>query len=292
MKGIFIALILVSFKGVAEQPVGRFHSDTITVGAPVDFSLTMKYPLNWQVIFPDSNASYYPFEVIDIRYFETRSDSLWSFDSAVYTFLSFELDSVQSLSLPVSIIKEKDSFSIPSIPEKVVLMELIPEISDTVSVRTYTEPALLQVVFNYPKLFWALGITLAVILVVVVFFGGRIYVSYQKFLLGRRHGRFLKEMDEYLQNAFELPSKQKVESIEVFWKRYMESISEIRYSAMTTREISILENHENISACLKSLDNFSYGDVPIGNWKDVLMEFKHFAEDHYFKRIESLKRRK
>lgn len=273
------------------RPEGRFLSDSVMIGTPVEYSLSMKYPLDWQVIFPDSNFDYQPFEVIDIQYFETRSDSVFSFDSAVYTFLSFSIDPVQELSVPVTIINGKDSISIPTEPKSLFFRDLILVVSDTLSIRSNTAPALMKLYFNYPRLFWGIGIALVLLLLTVVFFGKRVANMWRAYILRRKNRKFLDLVLVY-QNINGSPDKKEVEGFEKLWKAYMQSLSSLPYTAMTTREISKLGDNEEIVNWLKAMDNFIYGDRGFDRWTDLVIDMKNFAEDSFYQKLEQLKKGK
>jgi hypothetical protein len=286
---LFLSLKII---GQESQPFGFFQSDSVLVGKPLPYTLFMNYPVEWQVIFPDSNFDFTPFEVIDINYFPTKSDSINSFDSVIYTFLSFSIDSVQSLSLPVTIITGKDSFSIPTKPSQVLFKDLIPVVSDSLTVKSNTDQAFLERIFNYPRLFWGLGIGLTAVLLVLIFFGKRILMFWNSYLLKRRHKKFLLKIREFQISSNERVEKSMAENFEKFWKKYLESLSSFPYNSLTTKEISKLKDHEIIISDLRDLDNFVYGDKPISNWRELLIELQHFAEDRYFKKQASIKSRK
>src|SRR5215203_6074836 len=81
-----------------------FASDTTRIGDNIYFYLTARYPKTQQVVFPDSSFSFSPFELLKKDYFPTRSNDSTSYDSAVYSLRTFEIEKQQSLRLPVFII--------------------------------------------------------------------------------------------------------------------------------------------------------------------------------------------
>jgi hypothetical protein len=87
----------------AQEPIiqGQFLSDSIRIGEPTPFVLTAAYDTNQDLIFPDSTFDFTPFELSQKLFFPSvlRSDKV--FDSAIYYITSFEVDSIQSFSLPV-----------------------------------------------------------------------------------------------------------------------------------------------------------------------------------------------
>ena len=291
-KILFLFLLSFSFHAFSEgeKPIGVFQNDSVMIVKPIKYSLMMEYPIEWQVIFPDSSFPFLPFEVLDVEYFQTQSDSSHSFDSTVYTLLSFSLDSIQSLGLPVFVINGQDSFSIPAEPRSVVFQDLIPVVSDSLEVKTNTDANPLKILFDYPRLFWALGTSLAIILAIIVLFGRTIQKAWKVYWLDKRHKKFLEEFQVF--ESISGLEKEKVEGMDNFWRSYLESISSTRYSALTTKEVSQLSGHQEISVNLKLIDNWLYGNKEIAEWSNLVISLKHFAEDLYHKRREAIKSKK
>ena len=63
--------------------------------------MKVTYPDNIEVLLPDSNYNYAPFEYIDKLYLSTVNDSIFNYDEITYKFTSFNLDSIQFLKIPV-----------------------------------------------------------------------------------------------------------------------------------------------------------------------------------------------
>ena len=87
---------------------GNFIEDSIQVGDLVSYNLKVTYPNNIEVLLPDSNYNYAPFEYIDKLYLSTVDDSIFNYDEVTYKFTSFNLDSIQFLKIPVFIINSGD----------------------------------------------------------------------------------------------------------------------------------------------------------------------------------------
>src|SRR5688500_9661894 len=87
---------------------GGFFLDSLKIGDQTGFYLTAKYPSNLNIIFPDSTYNFSPFEYERKRYFPTQTTKGESYDSVVYFLSTFEVDSVQTLSLPVFQLNPQD----------------------------------------------------------------------------------------------------------------------------------------------------------------------------------------
>ena len=102
-----IALFLAgqATMGQVLMPEGSFNKDSLKIGENLEYTLSIKYPKNSDVVFPDSLFDFAPFEFTSKVSFPTRSDSIFSFDSAIYSLTTFEIDSLQILRLPYTHIK-------------------------------------------------------------------------------------------------------------------------------------------------------------------------------------------
>ena len=118
---------------------GNFIEDSIQVGDVVSYNLKVTYPDNIEVLLPDSNYNYGPFEYIDKLYLSTVNDSIFNYDEVTYKFTSFNLDSIQFLKLPVFIINSGDSLVMNSNTDSIFLMEFIKELSDSLNVKSNTK---------------------------------------------------------------------------------------------------------------------------------------------------------
>lgn len=104
MKRFLTLLLSIIFpfllKSQTLLPKGFFQQDSVQI-APFNFSLSLSYNADEQVLFPDSNYNYKPFELIGKNYFPTKTVNGISKDCVVYIFDTFKTDSIQKLSLPV-----------------------------------------------------------------------------------------------------------------------------------------------------------------------------------------------
>ena len=182
MRRLLIILFFAASFSLQAQQIkskGSFLSDSIKIGMDIRYSLSATYPSNQDVVFPDSTFNFSPFEYVGKKYFTTKTDSTYSYDSAVYIFTTFEVDSVQFLRLPVFIVTRGDSSAIYTEMDSVILQHVVAEIPDTTGVENMPLkenvdflPLVLQ--FNYPYLIIGIIILIIAILLVIIIFGKRI----------------------------------------------------------------------------------------------------------------------
>ncbi|WP_296619272.1 hypothetical protein [Marivirga sp.] len=254
---IFSLAFTINLFGQQIEPKGKFLQDSMAIGEPVQYSLSIRYPADFQILMPDSLYDYAPFEYTRKQYFQTRTDSVKSFDSVVYTLTSFEIDKVQKLKLPVFIVKGKDSTAIFADLDSVFLEEQIQVVSDSLQMKTETTISKLDKDFNYPYLIAfliALGI---IILLVIIIFGKKLRKKWQIWRLNKRHNKFRTSFEDKLSAVGDMPV-EKIEKLLYTWKKHAEFISKSPYAKLTSKEINQMQQNEELYENLKSIDRTIY----------------------------------
>ncbi|ELR71817.1 hypothetical protein C900_02192 [Fulvivirga imtechensis AK7] len=298
-KGIISSLVLVLFfvamnaQGQQIEPRGQFLSDSIKIGVPVAYSLAVKYPKELDIIFPDSLYNYAPFEFDKKRYFPTRSDSVYSYDSAVYYITSFEVDSIQHISLPVYVLHGRDSTAVYASSDTVVLQQLVTEIPDSVAVEamplkentTYKRVAFQ---FNYP--YFIIGAIILVIIAVLVFifFGNKIRRYFFLRRMEKSHRKFIETYDA-IALAKDQSVKLQAEKLLVVWKKYHEQLEARPYTKLTTKEIIRFYQPEGIETSLKALDRTIYSPKANGELMGDYTALKKYSQKRYEEKVEEVK---
>jgi len=270
-----------------------FVQDSIRLGDQLDYYLTARYPSNLNVIFPDSTFSFDPFEFHRKKYQPTITQQGESYDSVVYQLVTFEIDDIQYLSLPVFVINEKDCTRYVPLRDSILLTTMVKEpIPDSVSAQdlpllTNTAYQRVSILLNYPVLLIAVGILLVVSIIVWIVFGKRIRKHFRLKRLQKNHSRFISTFSEklhLLQNQF---TTEQTEAAFSLWKKYLEQLEGKPYTKLTTRETITLEQDEQLGKSLKAVDRAIYGrstDVI-----DPLAHLKNVAESRFTKTIEDLR---
>ena len=122
---------LLCFPGIARDarkqrimPKGVFQTDSVEVGKPVYFSLSVRHSPESEIFFPDSTYDFSPFELVSQRTFVSNTDARGTLDSAVYHLISFDVSKVQKLRLPVFVFQKKDCTAVFTTYESFLLIKI------------------------------------------------------------------------------------------------------------------------------------------------------------------------
>lgn len=283
---ILILLLLLTKYGFSQEinPVGYFLKDSVKVGEPLPYSLSVRYDKKLDIIFPDSLFDFSPFELDERDYFITQSDSLQSFDSAIYYFSTFEIDTIQYLTLPVFIINEFDSTILFTEKDSVILDHVVVTMPDSVAMLVNTNYQYLPRAFNYP--YFTAGAILLVILAIVVylFFGKTIRKAIRVYWINKQHKRFIK--------SYEAKISSEVIEVEVtlaLWKKYLEKLISKPYTKYTSKEIVKLAKNQELANRLNIIDRYIYGGESSTHLKESFEYLMTYAIDCYVGKKESIK---
>ena len=276
---IFISfLFIISFKSIGQEikVEGNFIEDSIQIGNIVSYNLNISYPNNIEVLLPDSNYNYSPFEYINKSYSSTINDSIYNYDEVNYKFTSFNLDSIQFLKLPVFIINSNDSLIMYSNTDSIFLMEFIKELSDSLNLKSNTKFSIVDLAIDYPFLSKITSFLIIFTITFYLLFRKKINKYFKTKYTKKEFNTFINKIEK-LNN--EIQKDFKIEKIELFlllWKRYNEKVSKYPYSSLTTSEIIHLGIVNDIKENLNSLDNTIYGNKKITDFKkNFIMLKKH-----------------
>ena len=287
-------LLIVTLTFAQEVKVsGKFLTDSIRIGEPVPYALSARYPSNLFILFPDSLDEFKPFEYHHKNYFPTETNNGISRDSAIYWVSSFEIDSIQYLSLAVMQLSDGDSLYFRAISDSIFLSAQVSALPDTLAanqlpVKTDTVYRVVAQVFNYPAFLIGLGIVIVVGIVVWIVFGERIRKWWRRRLLTRSFQAFEKNFQDIVDQLKNDGGRAEAEKAIRIWKGYLEELERVPYTSYTTKEILSLEHHTDIREALQSIDQKIYGGRPVGDVNDYF-SLKNFSQDRYFKKLEELK---
>ena len=261
---INIVFTLIFFQTQAQQisPFGIFKSDSVKIGNELHYSLSVKYPLDWHIIFPDSTYDFSPFEYYDKQYFPTRVDSLYAYDSAVYTLSTFEIDLVQRLQLPIYLLNGKDSTEIFSQQDSVFLQEMITVMPDSLTLRENVNFKAVTYEFNYP--YFMIGLLVLLILSIGTFliFGKGIQSKIKQYRLRKSYEKFSLAFDRGVNKIRQNENNTEIiENILVVWKQYMEQLENRPFTKYTSKEIVSLGFESDLKSVLHTIDRALYGSI-------------------------------
>ncbi len=267
-------------------PRGYFSKDTVQIGEHIDFTMVVDYPRELEVLFPDSTYDYYPFEFQGKSYLSTISDETTSNDSVVFHLVTFDLDSIQKLELPIFLVIAGDSTKVYSNLDSLFLQLVITENIDSLNVQETIAYQKVSKAFNYPYLLIALGIIVVIAILIAVFFGKAINKRFKLYRLRRAHLKFLEKF-KLLQNEG-LESSDKTEHLLGFWKAYLERLEGMPYTKLTTKEIITFEQNQEFKETLRLLDSNIYGEFKKSDINGLVSKLKEFGVDRFIQKIDEL----
>jgi hypothetical protein len=289
--GIWLIPFITSF---AQDVIvrGGFFLDSLRVGDETGFYLSATYPSNLNLIFPDSTFNYNPFEFKTKQYFQTQTTAGKSYDSVIYYLTTFEVDKIQTLSLPVFQLNAQDCTLYTSSVDTILLAELAKNLPDTLTaqnlplkVNTLYEDV--PYLFNYPILFIVLAVLLVTAIIVWVGFGGKIRKHFKLKRMFKAHQKFLETYTQQVEAIKAAFSPAITEHALAQWKRYMEQLESRPYTKLTTRETTQMENNEGLGRNLHSIDGAIYGHNT--RVLESLESLKQFADQRFAKKLEEVK---
>jgi hypothetical protein len=261
-------------------------TDTIQVGKPFEYALSFRHSFQKEVFFPDTSSQFAPFQVVAQRFFSTQTTNQVSLDSAVYTLLSFETATRQTLRLPVWTIDRGDCTLVMSNADTVFLNSTLLGVKKPV-LQTDTEIVPLRSQINFPLI---LLITISILLFVAgiyLLFGDALSRQWQLFLMFRRNRDFRRGL---LRLSRETAGTKGVENIEkalILWKTYLQRLERKPFLTYTTKEIIDNLPDEALAEALRQIDSVVYGGQASVDLKASLEILRNIADQTYQKQREA-----
>jgi hypothetical protein len=271
---------------------GGFLSDSLQIGEQTAFYLAAHYPSDLNLLFPDSTADLSPFEFQKLVYFPTQTANGISLDSAVYYLTTFEVDRLQSISLPVYVVQPQDCTVFNSPRDSIQITQLVAEVPDSVSVDKL--PLKMNAAYHtvdYQFNFWIALILFGVVVIIAalawIFFGKRIRVWLTTRRLRKRHLKFVQTYNESVRQLQTSFSSMTTEAALSSWKKYMEQLEARPYTKLTTRETLHALKDDVLAKNLKAVDSAIYGHNT--SVLESLEALRGFADQRFSKKLEELR---
>jgi hypothetical protein len=273
--------------------VGRFKTDSVKLGEPIEYYVTTTYPSQWQVLLPDSTFSFAPFDFLKKVYFPTRTINDISKDSVLYVLNTFEIDSIQTLKIPAFVVLPNDCTVYESNTDTVFFKHLVRQVPDSLSaeqlpLKTNTAYNAVSWLFNYPVFSIVVGALLLISVLVWLFFGKKIKRHFTLKRLAKNHHEFLLRFDSAIVKLKSEFTPESAERSVLIWKQYMEDLITRPYTKSTTRELKAIEKNENLISALQVIDRSIYGRIPPDSL-DSFLNLKEFSQMQFNKKLEELK---
>lgn len=270
----------------------QFDGDTVRIGLPIRYTVVAQYPSRYQVLFPDSTFNFAPFEFQSKKFAPTRTQNNLSYDSVVYTLVSFEIDSLQTLSLPVFQIQKVDSLVYLTDPDTVFFSALVGPIPDSLAMnqlplKTNTAYNKVSWILNYPVLLIAGGVLLLTAIVVWIIFGKKIRRHFAVKRLVRKHTSFLSAFDQSILKLNQNFHPDIAEGSITIWKKYMEELSAKPYTKYTSKEIREVEKGE-LTQALQAVDRMIYARLQPESFS-AFDQLKEFTVNRFNQKLHEVK---
>ena len=281
---LFLLNVLFQKEGFGQKikPLGLFLTDSIEVGKPVYFSLSVRHNPKTEIFFPDTLYDFSPFEIISKRAFTSSTDDRGSLDSAVYHLISFDVSRSQALSMPVYIFNKKDCTAVFTKPDSVFLIKS-NVVEQVKSAKLEPETSLLPLSsqFNFSILLGSIALIIGVVGSIYWVFGQDIYKQWQLIKLQRRHLEYVRSFNRLMRNAREKNNIKDAEKAIIVWKNYLERLENKPFATYTTREIVDNMPDDALAEALKNMDSIIYGQVISKNMAESLEVLKNGATRIY-----------
>lgn len=289
LKVVLLLLFFQQFSSIHAQelvPKAHFIQDSLLVGEPVAFSVSLRYPKKLNLLLPDSTYDFSPFEIISRHYFPTRSDSLYSHDSVVYMLTSFYPDSLLELSLPVFMIQGKDSLPLWTEPDQIRAGSvLVGTASDTLQIESHTAYTAVEYPFNYPYFFLGLIGMLVFIASGVAVFGKSVRRKIRLWFLQRRFSSFDEAYTSKMSRFLTGDPSVRADELLLLWKNYLEDLEKKPYTKLTSQEIAEINPDKNHwLQVLRPIDRSIYGYQAGEDLQISLQQLQELAREKFDRR--------
>jgi hypothetical protein len=269
-----------------------FIADSVQVGEPTPYFLVSEGSADQQVIHPDSTRSFFPFEFVRRVSHPTVTSHGRSYDSTVYWLRTFELDSTQSLSLPVLVLEDSDTTAFASLPGSIGIRFVVSTPPDPaippsqLELRSNTFYERVKLLFNYPLLVIVLGSVLVIAAILVAIFFNRIQRAVRRWRLTRDYRRFALAFRDLVEDLQMRPGVAEAQKALHCWKHYLERLEDKPFLKLTTREIRELTGDGELVASLQQIDRGLYGGAPLS--AEAFDSLKRFALTAKERRMEEV----
>ncbi|WP_338874527.1 hypothetical protein WBJ53_02810 [Spirosoma sp. SC4-14] len=277
---------------------GQFLTDSIEIGRPFRYALTYRHPPTAEVLFPDTAYHFLPFRVKEVTVSPTLTTGegkiAVSRDSAVYTLISFETDSVQLLQVPIRLVNANDCTVIMSQIDTVFLRTHLKspgsksKFPKNLSLASETELAKLQQQFNYPVLGEVLLAAWALLTLIYLLFGRQMRRKWHLYQLYLHQKRFLRDYTKLSQQLSAENASEVANQAVIIWKTYLEELERQPYASLTTPEIAERTGDERVADALREADRMIYGGEFSGQAFDALRVLRTVAVQAYRRRRSSI----
>jgi len=261
------------------------NKDSIVLGEPFVYSLSVSYPSHYEVIFPDSNYFQAPLEWIGKTFSNTVCKGDRCTDSIQYSLRTFSTDSILFPNIPVFVFDENLHDTLFIHPDSKILV--LKKLNTLKEDYAWQDDAMYLEVpdsINY----WYYGLMalsiLFVLLIVYLVAGPYVFRRIKLFNLGINHQRYIKEFDEQVQVFSTHKGATDLEKCVTLWKYYLTKLEGKAYTTLSTKEMKLLPDMEDIITPLQNLDRFLYGGLRQNESMESLNALRRFSNKRFLKK--------
>ena len=267
------------------KPKAAFSAEKIQVGAAVRLTLSLQYPSKIQILFPDTNAVFGSFELRKREFYPTKTIGEISKDCVVYELATFNLDSIQTIQLPIIEFSGSDSTRWNSNVDSVFVSQVFyGKIPDKPVFQTELSPVTVAHRINYPYILIGLSLVLLLIFVVNFFFDRPIQKFIYLFIEQRRHSAYLRTFDRFKSQLEADLNIENMEGILNVWKKYIQRVDGNPYTSLTSMEIFKILPDLDLKDVLQEVDRWIYGGVEMKDFRYNIDYVKQISLQLYQKK--------
>ncbi len=271
--------------------------DSIAIGKIARVSLVAKHPENVLIAFPDSNLDFLPYTYREVQTFPTKTENGISTDSAIYSILSFEIDSLQKIKLPIyEISSQGDSTQVWSNEDQILFSSLVPNPDPKLAFRPNANLAQLPFEVNWLAL-------LIFVLIFSIIFIGLIFAMrtpIKKYLrkrkLKKEWNKVLLEWKKTIENKNEA---ELLRNINFLFKNWLQPDFELYLASLTPSELNKYFQNNNLlnadnkvniieASKLEEKIYFAGEKTSIENIQVIYMKLYEIMETFYNYRIKKI----
>lgn len=214
----------------------RAIDNLVQVGKPFEVELVTRHPEQTVVVFPDSAKDFAPYELQSSYPMDTKTSDGSSEDAKLYRLYTWEIDSLQSLRLPIRFIDAKgDTQTVLSNTVSVVLMPEVTAYSDSLEYKFIENLAAIREPVNWVA--WGIiATTLLLIGFLIFIFGRKPIIRWWKY---RKIERQFKSFEQQL-----LALQGRISDqigfwggLNKVWRAYFDTGRQHYFLARTTKEL-------------------------------------------------------
>lgn len=257
------------------RPVAFADKHRVKIGEPFQVSVYVDYPSEYQLLFPDSTFAFGNCTLKERRFFPTRSGTVLSRDCVVYQLAAFNPEPYQAFNIPVIRFNNGDSARFYS---NEIRFRIQAE-TDSMSLanpdfRAETNPVPVPLLFNYP---WVIGIAALIVSLLLLanfFLDKPIQRFFYLWIERRRHLRYLKAFKKLQEALLIDASVQRMESVMLLWKQYLQRINGKPFLSFTSLEITRELPDPVLKKTLQEIDRWIYGGMEVENLQVCIERLK------------------